>query len=439
MKKFLALCLAMLMAASLMSVPVFAASTVSDARTSAADTVSGTQASANNPGDQPAVDALVLAPADTEVPPAPVPEFDPCNPGDLTLTADDVLIEMRGEEVWINVFLPGQYMVTMSEQFVCDFAVDGATTANVKRTVTSNSGHIELAERVIGQLIWTGLMQGPEIDGSYAYNDQIFWVSTDQSCGMKTPDLVKFHTYVDVDVYVEGVVDLTVVHDGVMSMSCMTVCRYEEVVTNPYPANRYQIWAVKELDEDRIEVYLENGMIVSFDKAMVVDWMDNRYYLGGSFSLGCGSNDEQIVDQYGQIICLDFFQGLLDSLVVQGWTVYDDESLDPGYTYEAFPVQNVMRADRLAHDSVLTPALEEMRDSDTKAEVEMVFEWYDCGEFEHAVQYPATIEFIGYNNTGNGYDLMSWPTPGGFVYHFYQTRFMQINDWIIEDLMGAQP
>ena len=217
MKKFFTLCLAMLMAFSLVTTPAFAASVSPDV-------------------------------------PEPMSEFDPYNPEELCFTNEDIIIEMRGEEAWINVFLPDNYLVTMSEQFVRDFAVDGATTPNVTRTVTSNSGHIELAERVVGRRIWTGLMQKSETGEGYTYADNILCVSTDLSCGMKTPDLVKYYTYVDVDVYVEGVVDLTMVRDGMMSMSCMTVQRYSEVVTNLYPANRYQIFAVRELSEDRIEV-----------------------------------------------------------------------------------------------------------------------------------------------------------------------------------------
>lgn len=352
-------------------------------------------------------------------------------PGDWAPTADDVIIERRADKAWINVFLPDQRMLAMSEYFLTDVLSAKASDSTVE-IVSHNDDCVELAKQIVDQLLASKLVQESPTGDGYTYASDILQVVSPNSWGMPTAELIEeYYTKVPVDVYFDGTA-YTNTTDYLYS-GWMDLYTYAEAQTEQLPHDYCQIWTVRELDEDRIEVYLENGMIVTMPKAMIVDWADNRYQLGGSFSLDCGSDDEK-VGHYDRMLCMEFFRDLLDSLVIQGWTVYPKDAL-LGYAYEV-TAQKVMIENRLVHDVVLTSALEKDRGDDTRAEVEMVFEWFNRGEFEHAAQYPVSIEFIGYNSTGNGYELKPLLDPGGIVYLYYQARWVQINNSLIKHLTG---
>ena len=351
------------------------------------------------------------------------------NPYDpVILTDGTVLVEDKVG--LIRVFLDGQVVVTMSEQFMLDYT-STATTTN--RGFTSKYGYAWLAEQTADRLIREKLVTRADDGKSLAYGDKVIHLSTAGSSAMELEYLVKNHFRQPVtEIRTLDTVSYTLTYrNGKASTSTISVQTYGDTI--PSISAYRSIWAVRELDDYTIEVYLRNGMVVTLNKSMIVDWVDARQRLGSTFKLDSW-HDRYEMDDEGARTCVDFCQELLDELIIQGWTVFPAAALEPGYSYRKFDVRDVMAKD-VTMDRVLVRSLERLRTEDTTSDVTIYFDYYDWnGRLYNTVECPMSFEFLYRDtNTASGFGFYQLTRPEYFRWAYNTAQ----DFWLTDDDLRA--
>lgn len=347
------------------------------------------------------------------------------NPYDpVILTDGTVLVEDKVG--LIRVFLDSQVVVTMSEQFMLDYT-STATTTN--RGFTSKYGYAWLAEQTADRLIREKLVTRAADGKSLTYGDKVIHLSTAGSSAMELEYLVKNYFRQPVtEIRTLDTVSYTLTYrNGKTSTSTISVQTYGDTI--PSISTYRSIWAVRELDDYTIEVYLRNGMVVTLDKSMIIDWVDARQSLGKTFKI-TSWHDRYEMDDAGAELCVTFCQELLDELIIQGWTVFPAAALEPGYSYRKFDVRDVMTKG-VTMDRVLVRSLERLRTEDTTSDVTIYFDYYDWnGRLYNTVECPMSFEFLYRNeNTASGFGFYSLTRPE----HFMRAYNAAQNFWLTDD------
>ena len=361
-----------------------------------------------------------------------------------TLTDGTVVVEQRpgSNATLIHAFLYPQTVVTMDEQFVLNYT---DTTSGAKRGFSSQTGYEQFVGNTVNWLIQRKLVTRVSDGKSCTYGADAIKLSTTSEEPMAISYLLNNYFRVPASVEPLATVSHERTYQNRTTTTYANVRSYSKTgeplnPNNPlFPDNpnypnvtppisdpdsyACDIWAVRDLDDGRIEVYLRNGMIVRLEKAMIVDWVDSRNRSSREFGLSYWYNDPGMNDE-GAKLCVDFCQDLLDALVLQGWTVYPpDEALKPGYSYRKFPVEDVMWAN-VTTDQVLMRSLERVRSADTTAEMKIYFDWYDNrGQVDHWVSYPMSFEFmLRDDDTASGFNFWAMTRSEHFVRCFNKAQ-----------------
>lgn len=293
----------------------------------------------------------------------------------------------------IHVFLEDQVVVTMDVQFVLNYTATG----NYKsRGFSSKGGYAWLAEEAINRALNEKTVARAADGNSCTYGEKATHLSTATGEALPVDYIITAYFRQPVkELRTLDTVSYTLTHqNGKTVTSTITVRAYGEAT--PTQSSIYaldSIWAVREVDDYTIEVYLRNGMIVTLAKQMVVDWVDSRQNLGKTFGIDSW-HDRYEMDDDGAVVCESFCQTLLDDLIRQDWTVFPTKALEPGYEYQAFPATGVMRPD-VKSDLVLARAMEKRRTADTSSDITIYFDYYNrYGRLTHSVPYQMRFEFI---------------------------------------------
>lgn len=351
------------------------------------------------------------------------------NPYDpVILTDGTVLVEDKVG--LIRVFLDSQVVVTMSEQFMLDYT-STATTTN--RGFTSKYGYAWLAEQTADRLIREKLVTRAADGKSLTYGDKVIHLSTAGSSAMELEYLVKNYFRQPVtEIRTLDTVSYTLTYrNGKTSTSTISVQTYGDTI--PSISTYRSIWAVRELDDYTIEVYLRNGMVVTLDKSMIIDWVDARQSLGKTFKI-TSWHDRYEMDDAGAELCVTFCQELLDELITQGWTAYPTNLLGQSYDSWWMSTDDVM-ARGVTTNRVLVRSLERLRTEDTTADVTIYFDYYNrYGKWTSTVAHQMRFEFLYRNSaTASGFDFYQLTRPEHFRWAYNTAQ----DFWLTDDDLRA--
>lgn len=330
----------------------------------------------------------------------------------VVLGAGTVVVEEHSPYDLIHVFLDDKVVVTMDEQFVLNYT---STGTYVDRGFSSKAGYAWLAESAINLVLREKLVARAADGKSCVYGDGVISLATATGDAMSLDYLVQNYfrqPLPDTGVRTLDTVSYTLTYRGGKTVtSTITVRSYGDTTPSISPTYACDIWTVREVDDYTIEVYLRNGIIVTLEKQMIVDWVDARQRLGTTFSIDSW-HDRWEMDDEGAAICVDFCPTLLDALILQGWTVFPAEALEPNYSYLAFPVENVMWRG-VTSSQVLVRSLERLRTEDTTADVTIYFDYANrYGLWTNSTSYQMSFEFICRNDaTASGFGFYTLTKP----------------------------
>lgn len=353
------------------------------------------------------------------------------NPYDPVILTDGTAL-VEDKVGLIRVFLDGQVVVTMSEQFMLDYT-STATTTN--RGFTSKYGYAWLAEQTADRLLREKLVTRATDGKSLAYGDKVIHLSTAGSNAMELEYLVKNYFRQPVtEIRTLDTVSYTLTYrNGKTSTSTISIQTYGDSI--PSISAYRNIWTVREVDDYTIEVYLRNGMVVTLEKVMIIDWVNARQNLGKTFKLDYW-HDRYEMDDAGAELCVTFCQELLDELITQGWTTYPTNLLGQSYDPNSWwmSTDDVMARD-VTTSQVLVRSLERLRTENTAADITIYFDYANrYGKWTHTVPYSVRFEFLCRNdNTASGFGFYSLTRPE----HFMRAYNAAQNFWLTDDDLRA--
>lgn len=343
-----------------------------------------------------------------------------------------VVVEEHAEADLIHVFLEDQVVVTMDEKFVLDYT---STATYADRGFSSRGGYAWVAEEAVNRILREKMVARAADGKSCTYGDKVIHLSTATGDSLALDYLItNFFRQPVKEIRNLDTVSYTLVYrNGRTATSYISVRSYGD--KTPNASTTYcDIWQVRDLDDETIEVYLRNGMIVTLKKQMIVDWVDARQQLGNTFGISSWHDRWEMNDE-GATACEDFCQTLLDNLIRQGWTVFPAEALEPNYSYRKFPVEDVMWQG-VTSSRVLVRSLERLRTEDTASDITIYFDysnWY--GRWTHSVAHEMRFEFLCRdNNTVSGFNFYDLSRPEYFMRGFNAAQGVWLTDAEVRDI-----
>lgn len=330
----------------------------------------------------------------------------------------------------IRVFMENQVVVTMDERFVLDYT---STASYANRGFSSKGGYSWLVEAAINRALADKSVARSADGKSCTYGDKVINLSTADGKPLPIDYLITnyFRQPVTQIRDLDTVSYTLTYRNGTTTTSYIAVQSYgDETPTTP-AYSHYSIWNVRDLDDYTIEVYLRNGMIVTMEKQMIVDWVDARQRLGKDMSISYWHDRWEMNDD-GAAVCVDFCQVLLDALITQGWTVYPAEAIQPNYSHRPIPSRDVM-SQNATTNQVLIRSLERLRTADTTSDVTIYFDYsYSSpylGRWTESVDYQMSFEFICQDrNATSGYSFYSLAKPEYFLQSFNNVKSVWLTD-----------
>lgn len=343
----------------------------------------------------------------------------------------------------IRVFMENQVVVTMDEQFVLNYT---ATASNItNRGFSSRGGYAWLVEAAVNRAI-NDKSVTRTASGTCAYGDKVINLATADGKPLPIDYLItNFFRQPVTQIRDLDTVGYTLTYrNGTTATAYAAVQSYGDALptapttstTPTTPVYFYcDIWNVRDLNDETIEVYLRNGMIVTMEKQMIVDWVDARQRVGKDVSISYWHDRWEMNDD-GAAVCVNFCQTLLDALIVQGWTVYPAEAIQPNYSHRAFPSKDVLRQG-VATSRVLVRSLDRMRTDDTTSDVTISFNYsyYSpyYGWWTDSVDYQMSFEFICRDrNAATGYNFYSLARPENFLQSYNNVQAVWLTDKELE-------
>lgn len=326
----------------------------------------------------------------------------------------------------IHVFMENQVVVTMDEQFVLNYT---STASYTSRGFSSQGGYAWLAEAAIDRAIRDKSVARAADGKSCIYGDKVINLATADGKPLPIDYLItNFFRQPVTEIRVLDTVSYKLTaRNGKTTTSYISVRSYGDAVPDTSPTTPttmdYDIWEVRDLDDGRIEVYLRNGMIVTLEKAMIVDWVNARKALGGRFKMSYWHDRYEMDDESAET-CVDFGQKLLDALIAQGWTTYPTDLEDWTYNSWYIPEADLMCED-VGTSRVLVWSLENARGgAGTEAEVTIYFDYYNAyGRWTHSTGYTLSFEFLGrVQDQSTGFAFWTLTRPGHFTQAFDAAR-----------------
>lgn len=341
----------------------------------------------------------------------------------------------------VRVFMENQVVVTMDERFVLDYT---STAAYTNRGFSSKGGYAWLAEAAINRAL-NDKSLARATNGTITYGDKVINLSTADGKPLPIDYLVTnfFRQPVTQIKDLDTVCYTLTYRNGTTATSYIAVQSYGDAIPTPgnsptTPIYSYcDIWNVRDLDDETIEVYLRNGMIVTMEKKMIVDWVGARQRLGKDLSISYW-HDWWEMDDDGADACVNFCQTLLDALIIQGWTVYPAEAIQPNYSHRAYPARDVLSQSATTRQ-VLVRSLERLRTADTTSDVAICFDYsyYSpyYGRWTDTTEYQMSFEFICRDRTtASGYNFYALTRPEHFLQSFNAVQSVWLTDRELEAL-----
>lgn len=358
----------------------------------------------------------------------------------VVLVPGTVVKEEQSPYNLIRVFMENQVVVTFDEQLVLNYT---STASYANRGFSSTGGYAWLAEAAVQRVLNDKSVVRAADGKSCTYSDKVINLATADGKPMPIDYLItNFFRQPVTQIKDLDVVSYTLTNrNGASTTVRAAVQSYGDAIPTPSttpttPVYSYcDIWEVRDLDTETIEVYLRNGMIVTMEKQMVVDWIDARQRLGNDVSISYWHDRWEMNDD-GAAVCVNFCQTLLDALIVQGWTVYPAEAIQPNYSHRAFPSKDVLRQG-VATSRVLVRSLDRMRTEDTTSDVTIYFDYsyYSpyYGWWTESMDYQMKFEFICRDrNAASGFNVYSLARPENFLQSYNNVQSVWLTDKELE-------
>lgn len=196
------------------------------------------------------------------------------------------------------------------------------------------------------------------------------------------------------------------------------------VETNAAPASlsipgAMNIYVIRELDEQTIEVFLESGVIITVDKAAISDYASSVVGYTPGIRLNASSDK---MDDADIALVLGIFPKLVETLVTSGRTRYPSDMLTrTNERFKPLPAAELMVQNRMEHHEILQPQYEALRGSATKATAVLSITHGNL-----AAKYHIGFEFIGPDDTGDDMTVYTLTSAADFACYYGKTRFVSL-------------